>query len=53
MYNVIGVNGDVVVIDANEFDTTNDRIIFIKDGECVAWFNPDNIAGFIKGEKNE
>ena len=53
IYKVISVSCDTIIVEADDFDANNDRVIFVKNNQNVAWFKSDNIVGFIKVQEHE
>lgn len=53
VFRIISVNGDTVTIEADGFTANADHVVFSKDGQDFAWFNPDSMLGFIRGERSE
>ena len=47
-YEVILRNGEEKCVVADDYEHTDDDLCFYKGLECVAWFNPHDIAGYRK-----
>ena len=47
-YKVIGINGKEIIIQADDFDAQDDRVMFICGDYNIAWFKSENIIGFVK-----
>lgn len=50
LFAVVMINGKMVVFEAEEVETIEDRYVFTSDGEIVAEFERKNIAGYFKEE---
>ena len=48
LYAVVMINGKMVVFPADEVESTDEKYIFMIDGEVVGEFERKNIAGYFK-----
>ena len=47
-YIVYGVNGRQIVVQADDFDADENRVMFSKGDNNIAWFKSENIVGFVQ-----
>lgn len=49
LFNVYISEGSTIAINADKWEKEEDSLVFYKNGEIIAWFNSNNIAGICEG----
>lgn len=50
LFAVVMINGKMVAFEADEVETTEEKYLFLSDGEIIGEFERKNIAGYFMEE---